>query len=71
MPILVMALTAAAILAFTGASMVSHPEAPPPGWRLGSLPTPARIKFLGWVTLGCAAALAIFGAAIALTGGIW
>lgn len=70
MPILVMVLAAAAIGAFTGASMVSHPEAPPPGWKLGSLPAPARMKFLGWVTLGCAAALAIFGAVIVLAGWI-
>jgi hypothetical protein len=38
-------------LIFLGAYSIRHPDRPPPGWRLGSVPPPARMKVIGYILL--------------------
>jgi hypothetical protein len=44
---------------WTGISMWRHPDQPPLGWRLGSVPPPERMRALG---IAVTFASAIFGA---------
>ena len=68
MAIVLMALLGAVVGMATGVGMVRHPDRPPLGWRLGSLPDPARMRFLGWVIIVCAVIAACFGLLLAVVG---
>ena len=50
----------AACMFWVGISMWKRPDQPPPGWRLGSVPPPERMRLLAVITIVAAVVWTMF-----------
>jgi len=50
-----------AIGLYTSLAMWRHPDQPPPGWRLGSIPSAERVRALGMTLMVATGLLGLFG----------